>query len=140
MNELYDLKEKLIKELCEYSGNTKFSKEDAEVMKYLSSTVDHLCNIIEDMEGEEYSQSNGMRYSYDQYGNGTGNGTNGNSMRYPMGYGRSYARGRGSNARRDSMGRYSSAGDFEAQLTDLISDAPSEEIRRKLRQLMNDMH
>ncbi len=109
MHELYELKEKLLKELMEYSQNGKFSKEDAEVMKYLSSTIDHICNIVMDMEEEEYSMAGGS-YEGGNMGNmgggsyargGSGGGGNGSSRN-------SYARGRGRNARRDSMGRYSS--------------------------------
>ena len=92
MHELYELKEKLIKELEDYAQNGKFSKEDVESIKYMASAVDHLCNIMEG--SEEYSHRNGYsrNYSYER----------GGSMR-------SYARGRGGNARRDSMGRYSNA-------------------------------
>lgn len=93
MHELYELKEKLIKELEDYAQNGKFSKEDVESIKYMASAVDHLCNII----GEsEYSQRGGYsrNYSYEQGGDMGGT------------Y-RSYARGRGRNAQRDSMGRYS---------------------------------
>ena len=82
MHELHELKEKLIKELEDYAQNGKFSKEDVESIKYMASAVDHLCNIIGD---SEYSQRGG----------------------YMGGTYRSYARGRGRNAQRDSMGRYS---------------------------------
>ena len=93
MHELYELKEKLIKELEDYAQNGKFSKEDVESIKYMASAVDHLCNIMESADeysnrGDGYSRN----YSYDR----------GGGMR-------SYARGRGRNARRDSMGRYSNA-------------------------------
>ena len=83
MHELRELKEKLIRELEDYSQNGKFSREDVESIKYMASAVDHLCNIMDADEGE-YSQ----RGSYGM---------------------RSYARGRGRNVRRDSMGRYSTA-------------------------------
>lgn len=47
------------------------------------------------------------------------------------------------NARRDSMGRYSRnggySGDFRAELEDLIEDAPNEHIKRKMRDLMQEM-
>lgn len=85
MHELYELKDKLIRELEDYSKNGKFSKEDVESIKYMASAVDHLCNIMDDEEG--YSQR-GRMMSYE---------------------GNSYVRGRGRNARRDSMGRYSNA-------------------------------
>ena len=92
MHELYELKEKLIKELEDYAQNGKFSKEDVESIKYMASAVDHLCNIMEG--ADEYSNRGGYsrNYSYER----------GDNMR-------SYARGRGRNARRDSMGRYSNA-------------------------------
>ena len=98
MHELMELKEKLIRELEEYSQNGKFSKEDVETIKYMASAVDHLCNIL---EGTEYS-SRGM----------------------------SYARGRGRNARRDSMGRYSN----EYSRTDGV-----EELVDNVRSMMQDL-
>ena len=79
MHELMELKKKLINELEEYSQNGKFSKEDVETIKYMASAVDHLCNILED--SGEYSNRGS--------------------------YGYAYTRGRGRNAQRDSMGRYS---------------------------------
>lgn len=76
---LHDLKEKLTRELEEYSQNGKFSKEDVETIKYMASAVDHLCNI------EDRDEMSSMYGSYnDRMGN------------------RSYAR------KRNSMGRYSS--------------------------------
>lgn len=117
MHELYELKEKLLKELMEYSQNGKFSKEDAEVMKYLSSTIDHICNIVADMEEEEEYSMAGGSYRGGSYEGGGGGGQTGGGGSYRGGQGgggsrNSYARGggrgRGSNAKRDSMGRYSS--------------------------------
>ena len=62
------------------------------------------------------------------------------------GGGSSYARGRGRNARRDSMGRYSNEGgysgaeeDFRMELEELIEDAPNEHIKQKMRELMREM-
>lgn len=94
MHELMELKEKLIRELEEYSQNGKFSKEDVETIKYMASAVDHLCNIVMDAEGGSY-ESRRSRMGSRNYGYGYDGG--------------SYARGRGQNARRDSMGRYSRA-------------------------------
>lgn len=115
MHELYELKDKLLKELAEYSQNGKFSKEDAEVMKYLSSTIDHICNIVMDMEEEEEYSMAGGSYEGGNMGNmGGGSYARGGSRGGQGGGGssrNSYARGgrgRGRNARRDSMGRYSS--------------------------------
>lgn len=89
MHELTELKKKLIRELEEYSQNGKFSKEDVETIKYMASAVDHLCNILMDGDGEYSNRNDGMSRNYG---------------------GVSYARGRGRNARRDSMGRYSNEG------------------------------
>lgn len=51
----------------------------------------------------------------------------------------SYARGRGAGARRDSMGRYTSAGDFRADLQELMNNAPNEQVRQRLMETMNMM-
>lgn len=98
MHELVELKKKLMRELEEYSQNGKFSKEDVETIKYMASAVDHLCNIIDGAD-EGYSNRGMSR----NYGYGYEGGQGGSN---------SYARGRGSNARRDSMGRYSSRGGY----------------------------
>ena len=107
MHKLYDLKEKLIGELEDYSENGKYSKEDVEAIKYMASAVDHICNIVKDAEEEDgYSgrmYPDGMGGSYRGYSRDNGRmGRNGYSM----------ARGR-MNARRDSMGRYSGADGME---------------------------
>ena len=109
MQELYELKKKLLKELCDYAENNKFSKEDAEIMKYLSSTIDHICNIVSEMDEDDYSgnyygNDGGMSYERD--------GRDGSYNR-----GASYARGR--NARRDSMGRYSRGSEPEHMVMEL---------------------
>ena len=107
MHELVELKEKLIRELEDYSQNGKFSKEDVESIKYMASAVDHLCNIVEG--AEEYSQRGG----------------NGRNYGYAYERGGSYARGRGRNARRDSMGRYSRAEGVE-ELVDTVREMMQE--------------
>ena len=139
---LYELKEKLMKELGEYAENGKFSKEDAESIKYIASAIDHICNIVERMEEEEYSQTGGgvnmggNSYRYSREGGNRGG-------EYSRNYsGGSYARGRGSNARRDSMGRYSRTGDpgeMVEQLEDLMHDAPNEQIKQQIKQLVQQL-
>lgn len=131
MHKLYELKEKLMNELEAYSQNGKFSKEDVEAIKYISSAIDHICNICEDMDGE---------YSGDMM---PGDMMGGRS--YARNYRGSYARGRGRNAKRDSMGRYSSEGysraedDFRMDLQELMQDAPNEQVRQKLQRIMSEM-
>lgn len=130
MHRLYDLKEKLIKELEDYAENGKFSKDDVESIKYISSAIDHIDNICEREEGG-YSENMMGGTSY-------GRGYN-TSYR-----GSSYARGRGSNARRDSMGRYSTEGysmanaDMIEELRGMMETAP-EGARGKIRNLITEL-
>lgn len=137
MHELYEIKEKLIKELEEY-GSQEMSAGSLEVIDKLAHAVKNICKIIEAYEEEEgYSEEGGgggsYRYSYE------GGGGN---RRYSYeggrgGQGGSYARGRGRgrNARRDSMGRYSSDGYSRAEddmdsmimeLREMMGDLPQE--------------
>ena len=149
---LYELKEKLMKELGEYAENGKFSKEDAESIKYIASAIDHICNIVERMNEEEgysergsYADGGEMMGGSGSYRGGMGSYTRGNQggRGYYRNYGGdSYARGRGSNARRDSMGRYSRTGDpgeMVEQLEDLMQDAPNEQIKQQIKQLVQQL-
>jgi hypothetical protein len=137
MHELMELKERLCKELEEY-GKKDLSAGTLDVVDKLSHAIKNLDKIIENYD-EEYSGD--MRYDMD-----------GRMMRGGVAYARdgrgsyrggSYARGRGANARRDSMGRYSSergysrdAADLADQLRDLMEDAPDETIRRDMEKLL----
>lgn len=126
MHKLYDLKEKLMQELEDYSENGKFSKEDVESIKYIASAIDHICNIVE--EGDEYSN---MYYGEDDgsYARGDNRGEN-----------RSYARGRGRNARRDSMGRYSRANDgMIEKLRMMMQEAPDQQTRQEFQRFIQKM-
>ena len=56
----------------------------------------------------------------------------------------SKARGRGSNAKRDSMGRYSSeysmdSDEFRGELEELMQSAPNDHVRQKLQRIMTEM-
>ena len=138
-DKLYELKEKLMKELEEYSQNGKYSKEDVETIKYMASAVDHLCNIVERAEDEDYSQRGGYVYDNGNMGNGSYRGYSRNRDNSYRMNGNSYARGRGQNARRDSMGRYSRGGDMVDQLEDLMEDAPNDQIRQQIQQLITQV-
>jgi len=152
---LYELKEKLMKELEEYSENGKYSKEDVETIKYIASAIDHICNVVERAEDEEYSQR-GYAYDNGNMGGNTGGGgsyrggnyyrNGGGSYRGGQGgysrNGGSYARGRGQNAKRDSMGRYSSNADPQdlvMQIEDLMQDAPNEQIKQQMQNLVQQL-
>jgi len=88
------------------------------------------------MEGGEYSGAmrDGMMYR---------GGMRGGS--YRGNYEGSYARGRGRNAKRDSMGRYSSEGysraadDVVERMRDLMQDAPDEQTRQEIQRLVSRM-
>lgn len=130
MHKLEELKEKLIEELEDYAQNGKFSKEDVESIKYMTSAVDHLCNIIEEYEDEGYSGA-GM---YE------GEGGRGDGRSYARGNGR----GRGRNARRDAMGRYSgnevysrAMDDMTMELRQMMDDAPNEDVKREFKRFLN---
>jgi hypothetical protein len=86
MNELYEYEEKAKK-----APNGKLSMQEVEKIHKLTDTVKNICKIDMLEEGEGYSEDT------DFMGEGRM-------------YGTSYARGRGRNARRDSMGRYSRDG------------------------------
>ena len=144
MHKLYELKEKLLQELEEY-GRKELSTGTLDVVDKLSHAIKNICKIIEMKEDEEYSgdMMGGMGgTSYARGGNR--GGSRGGSYRGSYeGRGGSYARGRGSNARRDSMGRYSSergysrdGEDLADQLRDLMEDAPDETIRRDMERLL----
>lgn len=145
MHELYELKDKLLQELEEY-GTKELSAGTLDVVDKLSHAVKNLCKIIEMKEDEE-------EYSGDMMGGmggtsyargGNRGGSRGGSYRGSYeGRGGSYARGRGSNAKRDSMGRYSSERGYSRdgmemadQLRDLMEDAPDEAIRKDIERLL----
>ena len=128
MHEIYELKEKLMKELEEYGRKGELTAGSLDVVDKLSHTIKNLCKIIEKEEGDgEYSMADGRSYR-------DGRMYEGNTMR-------SYARGRGRNARRDSMGRYSSTGysygneDMIEQLEGLMEEAP-EQIKQDIQRLI----
>lgn len=112
MHELYALKDMLCKELKEYGSKGELSAGTLDIVDKLAHATKNLCKVIENCEGDEYSNG-----SYDY-----GMSNRGDS---------SYARGRGRGARRDSMGRYASdyAGESGYSRTD--------EVMSELRGLMN---
>lgn len=127
MHDLHELKAKLLKELEEYGGNAKYSKEDVETIKYMASAIDHICNISEDEEGYSNHYPYYMGGSYDDGMNRNG------SYR-----GRSYAR------RRDSMGRYSgergySRNTLADKMRDLMEEAPDERTRQEIQRMVEKL-
>lgn len=124
MHELYELKEKLCKELKDY-GSKELSAGSLSTIDSLAHTVKNLDKIIEAYEEEEEGYSMRGR-SYDD------GMTNGGRDRMSRNYRGSYARGRGSNARRDSMGRYARDGGYSR--TDGV-----EELVENVRDMMQEL-
>lgn len=120
MNELYELKEMLCKELKEYGKKGEMTAGSLDVVDKLSHAIKNIDKIIESYEEEEYSGYDGGSYRG------------------------SYARGRGANARRDSMGRYSSEGYSRAneeaieQLRDLMKEVP-EDMKHEIKRLVTKL-
>lgn len=120
MHELYELKEMLCKELEEIGGKGELTAGSLETVDTLAHALKNIDKIIESKEEEEYSG------------------------RYYDGSYRSYARGR-TNARRDSMGRYSrneysrAAGDMADRMRSLASEAPDETTRREMERMASKM-
>ena len=118
MHKLYELKEKLIEELEDYSENGKFSKEDVESIKYITSAVDHICNILERSDEEGYSGNiMGGSYARGSRGGSYARGGRGGANQYG-----SYA-----------MGGYSRAAENTvAELHDVMNEAQDERVRKEI--------
>lgn len=152
MHKLYDLKEMLCEELKEYGSKDKLDVGGLEIVDKLAHAIKNIDRIIETYEmDEEYSMDGGesgqsRRGSSYRGSSRRGSSYEGGSSRrsyYDGGsYGRgsSYARGRGRNARRDSMGRYSSAESEEMveELRELMQEAP-EQTKQEFQRLISKL-
>lgn len=130
MHELYELKDKLLRELEEY-GKQELTTGSLEVVDKLSHAIKNLCKILESYEMEEERQSSmrdGGGGGSSRYAREDGGSSNryaregGSSRRYS-----SYARGRTGNVRRDSMGRYARNDGIEElveSVRDMMQDLP----------------
>lgn len=135
MHELYELKEKLMKELAEYSKE-ELTTGSLEVIDKLAHAIKNICKVCEDMEGSSYEGGSsygrrsyeGSRRSYDMSREGSNRSYEGSYGEGGSSYeGSSYRRGRGRYARRDSMGRYAAEGpELAMELKELMQDAPEE--------------
>ena len=131
MHKLYELKDMLCEELEQYGKKGELTAGSLDVVDKLTHTIKNLDKIIEKYEEEDYS--NAMGGSYARGGQG-GNQSNA-----------SYARGRGRNARRDSMGRYSSEGGYSRndgmimELRELMQDAPDDRTRQEFERFIQKM-
>ena len=133
MHELYELKTMLMDEVKKIAQKGELTAGSLETVDKLLNSIKNACKIImydEYSDEGEYSQANGMNY------------------------GNSYARGRGRNAQRDSMGRYSSEGgrysrrggysyaessEKVAMLREMMDEVSTDEERRALQKLIRKM-
>ncbi len=141
MHKVYELKEALCDELEEYGNKGKLTAGDIEIVDKLAHTIKNLDKIIETYEEDGYSEDD-----YAMERGGYSNEGNYSNARDGMGrYSRRYSmarngRGRGSNARRDSMGRYSSDnGMMVEELRELMKDAPDERSRMEFEKFIRKM-
>lgn len=136
MHELYEDLEEMCEVLADELNKTneKLEKSGGQISAGDVEYIDKLTHAIKSikttkaMMESEYSNDDGMSYrnSYNSY------------------RGNSYARmgrGRGSNARRDSRGRYSSRGysmdeGMVAELHELMEDAPDEKTRMEFQKFI----
>lgn len=149
LNTLYDICETLNQELEE--ANRKIQKSggqlspgDLEYVDKLTHSIKSVKTTIAMLEAKDKGYSGTYwdgKYYYD--GEPEMDGMSNNRSNGGM----SGARGRGSNAKRDSMGRYSSRGysraeakeDFIAEVEELIEKAPDENTRKKFERFVNEM-
>ena len=150
MHDLYKLKDDLVKELKDYGKDGGVTKANLETIDKLAHAAKNVGKVIECCEDEEYSMGmdggysrRGMGYSRRMsYADGGYSG-DGNYVRPDGSYRReivdsSYARGRGRGAKRDAMGRYSSAEDQAVQeVRMLLNKTHDEQTRQELSRLID---
>lgn len=127
-DEMEDLERKVEKD-------GKLSAAELQYLDTLAHTKKNLLKADEMWEESEYSNAGGS-YARDRRG--------GSYRAMGGSYARGDGRGRGANARRDSMGRYSREGysraeDFEMGLRELMESAPNDRVRQKLQSVMSEM-
>lgn len=134
MHKLHDLKDMLCEELEEYGTKDKLDMGGLEIVDKLAHAIKNIDKIIDKEEGYSERYYEGM-YRGDSYGRSYDDGSYRDGS-YRDGY--SSRRGRGRNARRDSMGRYASAS-MRDELERLMDEAPDEQTRMKLERFMQSM-
>lgn len=157
--ELYELCETIKEEIAEANkkiknAGGKLSAGDVEYIDKLTHSLKSIKAVMAMMEDEDSGEYSG-RMSYARDGR-SGRSYRGGSYRYDDGMmvgsyeqGGSYARdgrGRGSNAQRDSRGRYSSRmdgysrhGDVVESLREVMEEAPDERTRQEIQRLIEKM-
>lgn len=142
MEYMYELKDKLCKELDEIANKPDMSAGDLEAAHKLSDTIKNL-DKIEMLEEGDYSQSGDWDDMRSSYGRGNSYANRGQH----------YVRGHYSRERRDSRGRYSRDGSYSRnggysqardeimdRMGEMMTDADSKEreiLKRAMRELEN---
>ena len=136
---------KLIEYVCdELSEIEKKASRSGELSLGEIEYADKLAHLKKNLlKGEE--MTGGMEHSYGMNASFAGGNSSGRGGSYADGSyeSGSYARGRGRNAKRDSMGRYSSergysraASDMAEKLRDMMDDAPDEATRQEIERIV----
>lgn len=158
--ELYELCETIKEEIGEANekikkAGGKLSGSDVEYIDKLTHSLKSIKAVMAMMEEEGEDEYSGASYARGGRGGNRGGSYRGGSS-YDNGMmggsyeqGGSYARdgrGRGSNARRDSMGRYSSRmdgysrhGDVVESLREVMEEAPDDRTRMEIQRLIEKM-
>ena len=142
INDLHELCETISNEIAESNekiraAGGKITAGDVDYIDKLTHTLKSIKATIAMMDDEEGYSNRGS------YADGMRSGNRGSYMWNGGGYSRtpgrggSYARGRGRNANRDSMGRYSSDDGMAEELRGLMEDAPNEAIKRDIKKLID---
>lgn len=117
MRELYELKEKVMHELKDYS-NKELTAGSLDIIKNLTKTAYYLCELIEEEEGSGYS----------------------NRYEYPMrGYSREYMPHMNYGAPQMRNDHYSYKGNDVEMLRHMMAKAPNDAIRQHYQNLINQM-
>lgn len=130
----------------------KLSMAEIEYIDKLAHIKKSLLSAEEMWDQSEYSEAGGgsgqsRRGGGSSYRRGGGSSRRGSSRAgggssyessSPFFEGGSYARGRGSNARRDSMGRYSSdSEEMVNELRELMQDAPDQQTKQDIQRIVS---
>lgn len=138
MHKLIDFVCDELEDIEQKAAKGELSISDVQYADTLAHLKKNLLKSEEMMEEFDEGYSSEMR---PVDGTMRGGSYRGGSYRYDGGM--SYARGRGSRAKRDSMGRYSSERGYSRdgmemadQLRDMMKDAPDESVRHDIERLM----
>lgn len=130
-DETYD---KLCKEL-EKQMDKDLSAGTLSTMHQLAGTMHYIDELMKADEEDEYSERGGERSYRDRSYRGGRYYDDGRSYED----GRSMRRGRGADGRYVSRGDYSRGGDFAMEVERLMAEAPNEEAKQAMRQMLNTM-